>query len=39
MKRINVTTLARNLRRVLDELARDGEEIVIERHGRPQLAA
>jgi antitoxin (DNA-binding transcriptional repressor) of toxin-antitoxin stability system len=37
MKTITATTLARNLRRVLDRLAIEGEEIVIERN-REQVA-
>lgn len=34
MKSITATDLARNLRRVLDRLAVEGEEIVIERNGQ-----
>jgi antitoxin (DNA-binding transcriptional repressor) of toxin-antitoxin stability system len=34
MRRITATELARNLSRVLDRLATDGEEIVIERNQR-----
>ena len=37
MKTITATALARNLRRVLDRLAIEGEEIVIERN-REQVA-
>ena len=37
MKTITATNLARNLRRVLDRLAIEGEEIVIERN-RQQVA-
>ncbi len=37
MKTITTTHLARNLRRVLDRLATDGEEIAIERN-RQQVA-
>ena len=37
MKTITATNLARNLRRVLDRLAIEGEEIVIERN-REQIA-
>ena len=33
MKTITATDLARNLRRVLDRLAVEGEEVVIERNG------
>lgn len=33
MKTVTATQLARNLRRVLDRLAIEGEEIVIERNG------
>ena len=33
MKTITATDLARNLRRILDRLAIEGEEIVIERNG------
>jgi antitoxin (DNA-binding transcriptional repressor) of toxin-antitoxin stability system len=34
LKSITATDLARNLRRVLDRLAVEGEEIVIERNGQ-----
>lgn len=34
MKTITATELARNLRQVLDRLATDGEEIVVERNHR-----
>ena len=37
MKTITATNLARNLRRVLDRIAIDGEEMVIERN-REQIA-
>ena len=35
MRTVTATELARNLSRILDEVARDGGEIVIERNGRP----
>jgi len=35
VRTITATELARNLRRVLDRLAVEGEEIVIERNGEP----
>jgi prevent-host-death family protein len=35
MKMLTVTALARNIRRVLDRIEREGCEIVIVRHRRP----
>jgi antitoxin (DNA-binding transcriptional repressor) of toxin-antitoxin stability system len=34
MRTITATELARNLREVLDRLARDGEEVIVERNQR-----